>query len=373
MAVYIITGKLGGGKTLVSVGLIRDALNQGRPIATNVDLVVENLLPWNTKQSRIYRLPDNLTRCDLDAIGKGKPDDVYDEDQNGLVVLDEGGLLLNSRNYKNVSNMDFYKWGLHSRKLGWDLLILIQDFDALDKQVRQSFGEHVVRCVRWDRVRLPYIGWLLQLLGFKGTFAKLHQATCRYGVRVTDMLAWRKWFRGNDLYNAYDTKQVYDADESDGLFMYLTPWHVKGRHFSKLDEIKSGLQRLWNDYANIKLGRLSVFFSAMVLGGWAHAYTAGDSEPAAPVETKTAISVPIAGLTSKDISEAVQDLEYVDPWERVYISGYVGNVKTREYHYSFKDQEGNKIFPPGGSRVVAISACSAIVKSNDQKYFLSCR
>ena len=38
MAVYVVTGKLGNGKTLITVGRIRDALAQGCRVATNLDL-----------------------------------------------------------------------------------------------------------------------------------------------------------------------------------------------------------------------------------------------------------------------------------------------------------------------------------------------
>ena len=37
MAVYFITGKLGSGKSIAAVGKIRDYLNEGRAVATNLD------------------------------------------------------------------------------------------------------------------------------------------------------------------------------------------------------------------------------------------------------------------------------------------------------------------------------------------------
>ncbi len=38
MAVYVITGKLGGGKSIASVSKVRDYLNEDRIVATNIDL-----------------------------------------------------------------------------------------------------------------------------------------------------------------------------------------------------------------------------------------------------------------------------------------------------------------------------------------------
>lgn len=387
MAVYIITGKLGSGKTLVSVGLIQDKLNKGCPIATNVDLWVEHLQNWGNKESRIYRIPDKMRLEHLTAIGE--VDNNYDEEKNGLVVLDEGGLMLNARNYKDAANMDFYTWGVHSRKKGWDLAILIQDYDALDKQIRQSLGEHVVRCIRWDRVNIPYVGFLLRIFGFKGTFGKMHQATCRYGSERNGMLSWRKLYQGKRLYNGFNTKQTYDENSEDGLFMYLTAWHVKGRHTRPLDEVKYFLNNIWREYATIKLGRVSVFFSALVLGGWANASWNAPNETKKPDEIKETQQLTVDQLVQQAIeaeklklkkansknSGTVETVEVIesDPWKTAYIGGYAGNVKTHQYTYKIKDQDGETLDLPEDATLVPISACSAIFKRQQLKLYLKCK
>jgi len=43
MAVYVVTGKLGAGKTLVAVGKIQDKIVSGCRVATNLDLRIHNL------------------------------------------------------------------------------------------------------------------------------------------------------------------------------------------------------------------------------------------------------------------------------------------------------------------------------------------
>ncbi|EIZ7053106.1 hypothetical protein MPC41_004474, partial [Salmonella enterica] len=43
MAVYVVTGKLGSGKTLVSVSRIQERLAKGCPVATNLDLKLHNM------------------------------------------------------------------------------------------------------------------------------------------------------------------------------------------------------------------------------------------------------------------------------------------------------------------------------------------
>ncbi|MBY0545150.1 MAG: hypothetical protein K2Q14_06335 [Gammaproteobacteria bacterium] len=94
MAVYAITGKLGSGKSLVSVGRIMDYLAKGRPVATNLNLYLDKYFGQRSK-AHYVRLPDIPTVQDLQAIGKGN--DSLDESKNGLLVLDECGVFFNSR------------------------------------------------------------------------------------------------------------------------------------------------------------------------------------------------------------------------------------------------------------------------------------
>ena len=94
MAVYVVTGKLGAGKTLVAVGKIKDKLNQGCKVATNLDLNLDKLIGEKAKATRCYRIPDKPVLADLESIGTGT--DSYDENKNGLLVLDECGTWFNA-------------------------------------------------------------------------------------------------------------------------------------------------------------------------------------------------------------------------------------------------------------------------------------
>jgi len=65
MAVYFLTGKLGSGKTLCAVGKIRDYLEEGRAVATNLDLNLDELLnkiasdPTVAQSSQVVKTPSN--------------------------------------------------------------------------------------------------------------------------------------------------------------------------------------------------------------------------------------------------------------------------------------------------------------------------
>lgn len=227
MPVYIVTGKLGSGKTLISVGKIKDRLNKGAKIATNLDLKIEKLLPKKSKKALVYRIPDKPNLADLESIGIGN--DTYDESKNGLLVLDECGTWFNARSWNDKSRQEVINWFLHARKLGWDIIFLIQDISIMDKQARMALAEHVVYCRRLDRLAIPFVGGLLRLFaGERVTMPKVHLAIVKYGDQQTSMTVERWTYTGKSLYPAYDTKQAFSDSYEHGTYSLLPPWHKIG-------------------------------------------------------------------------------------------------------------------------------------------------
>lgn len=221
MPVYFVTGKLGAGKTLAMVDRMRHYLNTGRRVASNVDLNIRELCKQRPAHLPV-RLPDQPTVADLVALGSAHG--TCREELNGCIVLDECGTWLNSRGWSDKGRVALIDWLLHSRKLGWDVFFIIQSAAMMDKQIRDALCEYHVTCRRMDRLRLPFIGRWLKWLSFgklSGNLPKLHVATVHYGIGqgafVADM--WR--YRGLDLYAAYSSAQVIDA-ESAG--MYSLTW-----------------------------------------------------------------------------------------------------------------------------------------------------
>ena len=233
MAVYFVTGKLGSGKTLACVGRIRDAMIQGRRIATNLDLELDVLLHPRSTQT-ITRLPDKPTVVDMHAIGRGQ--DGIEEEWNGVIVLDELGSWLNSRAWGDKERQPFIDWLLHSRKFGWDVYFIAQGLEMVDKQVRMALVEFHVICRRWDRLAIPFV---TSLFGVRPP--KIHMGIVKYGTDINSLTVDRWWYRAHDLYAAYDTKQVFrDAEiivvdnfsvavPHVGVHTVLSPWYVKGR------------------------------------------------------------------------------------------------------------------------------------------------
>lgn len=237
MPVYVVQGKLGTGKGKYCVGKMKQALAEGRRVATNFDLRLEHLTAHSNRITAT-RVPDKPNAQDLDDIGHGNNGDHYDEERNGVLVLDELGSWLNSRSFASPERAALLDWLIHARKKGWDVYLIVQSVDMIDKQVRVGLAEYMVKCIRADKIKLPIVG---PVLGKYGRFPKFHIAQVSM-ADVPGITIDRDWFKGTDLHDAYDTLQIFrdwHRDPKDprfhtetyaGPYSYLSAWHLKGRH-----------------------------------------------------------------------------------------------------------------------------------------------
>lgn len=222
MAVYSVEGKLGTGKTKFAVWMAQKALREGRLVAGNVNLITENLTP--ERASSYIRIPDRPLPEDLLAIGHGNADS-YDEAKNGILLLDELGTWLNSRSFQDKSRAGVLDWLIHARKYGWDVYLIVQSAQMIDKQVREALIEYECKCLRMDKVRIPLIGRFLGAFVERwGYLPRFHLVTARVGYGAGAIVADRWTYRGDDLHTSYDTRQVFKADYPHGSHCVLPPW-----------------------------------------------------------------------------------------------------------------------------------------------------
>lgn len=221
MPVYVPTGKLGAGKTLWAMSKVREAIKQGKPIATNLDLFLEHL---PTPTAPIYRLPDYPTAASLAAIGEGS--NSKDELTFGWVVLDEAAVFLNSRDWSSGDRTGVLSWLRHARKLHWNLILLTQGAGSVDKQIRDDLLEYHVVCRRMDRMKVPFFATALQVLTWgrhSGNLPKVHMASIRYGYGQSSMHTETEYYQSKDLYATYDTDQKIRPDYPHGLHCLIKP------------------------------------------------------------------------------------------------------------------------------------------------------
>lgn len=228
MAVWVVTGKLGGGKSLVSVSRIKQALADGKKVATNLDIKLDAMFSRYSKATLI-RIPDKPTLHDMEMIGTGN--DSYDEELNGLLVLDELGTWLNSRSWQDKTRQPLLNWFLHARKLGWDVIFIVQDVSIIDAQFRESLAEMTVFCKRLDRMAIPLVSPLYKILtgGSKLPLPKVHFGRVVYGYSKSDLQIDRWVYRGKELYSAYDTRQIFQANYDKGSYSQLCPDYYNWR------------------------------------------------------------------------------------------------------------------------------------------------
>ncbi|MDM0027767.1 zonular occludens toxin domain-containing protein [Variovorax saccharolyticus] len=222
MPVFSVEGKLGTGKTKFCIWRAQQAIIQGRKVASNVDIAPHLITP--RRQAKIIRIPDKPKASDLDAIGHGNPDS-YDEDKNGVLILDELGTWLNSRSFQDKDRAPLLDWLIHARKHGWDVYLIVQDANMIDRQVREALIEYQIRCMRMDRVRIPILGHFTGLIRERWAYLpKFHLATSRVGIGQNAVVAERWQFVGKSLHACYDTRQIFREDYDKGTHSVLPPW-----------------------------------------------------------------------------------------------------------------------------------------------------
>ena len=188
MTDYAYTGKKGTGKSKNIIRVARDTyFAEGRMVATNLDIYLEPMFGVQSKKTYI-RVPDKPNDFDLLAAGHGNTDS-YNEDKNGMLALDEMGVWFNTRSFADKGRAAVLEYLAHARKHGWDCFYIMQNVAQVDKQLRESFVEYVVRHTRFDKVKIPFVGGILcALFGKKaGYFPRFHTAVARLGCNPQDL------------------------------------------------------------------------------------------------------------------------------------------------------------------------------------------
>jgi hypothetical protein len=211
---WIITGVRGEGKTLASVAKIKEYVLRGRPVATNLDLYLDKFLPLDNA-ALIYRLPDKPRLQDFELLPPAYDVAYKAEDMNGLLVLDELGTWLNSRSWNDKTRLPMLNWLFLSRKLHWDIILLAQDYEMIDAQVRNTLCDYWVQSSRLDRQKIPYLAPLLDLLGINSFMPRVHRYFVFYGFNAQNKPVEVWQFSGKDFYEGYNTNQRF----LDGLMV----------------------------------------------------------------------------------------------------------------------------------------------------------
>ncbi len=191
--INFVTGTLGAGKSYFAMRYVMQYLVLGKPVMCNFDLVGDwaatiqllrrpgyERLVRSEKLGRFAFRPDSSVRLREArerqeirglAFRYDMQDDLYDYrlpgvgEDRGLIVLDEGALRMNSREWSDRAKREkeqygtslrSIQWYVNMRKMGWSLLVLAHSEDMLDNQVRHMGGA-IIRCRNLSKLRLPIV------------------------------------------------------------------------------------------------------------------------------------------------------------------------------------------------------------------------
>lgn len=356
MTVHVVTGKLGAGKTLVAVSRIQRYLNQGRFIVTNLDLNLEYLINPFAKQTNVIRVPDRPSVEDFESLPSPYQGD-YSEEKSGLIVLDECATWFNSRTWNEKGRKAIIDWLLHARKLGWDIIFIIQNVSMMDSQAREGFAEHVVHCRRLDRLSIPFITPLTRYAGLEIRPPKLHWGIVKYGSSDSSPMLERWTYTGTDLYNAYDTRQVFQED-SCAIHSMLPPHTIYGRYTSNAEHTKRRLNRSINKFLATAKPRATFFIGLMIASLGFLVWPSSDDEPAT-IQAKVEAQKQVDNVT---ISST--------PFDGVVITASVKGTTSFDYIF----QRGDDVVYPEhmGFKVRYVSECKASLTDGKSTYYLTC-
>jgi len=272
---HIVTGKLGGGKSLYCIKKAKDYLWEGRKVATNLDIDLSNLMGKRSKCKTLMRLPDHPSAQNIRDIGqayKGK----YDESKTGALILDECAVWLNARDWNAQGRRDFLDVLVHIRKLRWDCYFIIQDVSMLDKQLRKILAEHVVIVRRLDRVSVPIISMVARLGGIETVLPKAHIAQIFYGDHQGASMVKMETFLGRGLYDAYDTGQIFDS-RKDTMYSVIPPLNLNVLKNVKWSPKKiMQLTKIYlKKYSKIVVAVAGCFLGSLMTGYFAYSDNAG--------------------------------------------------------------------------------------------------
>lgn len=356
MAVYFVTGKLGSGKSLISVGKMRDRLNSGCKVATNIDLRLHKLINIKARHATVYRIPDKPELEDLEAIGRGT--ESYDESKNGLLVLDECGTWFNSRTWGDKSRQDVINWFLHARKLGWDIIFLVQDISIVDKQAREALAEHVVYCRRLDRLGIPFVSAIIRAFtGISINLPKAHFAIVKYGSQQASLIIERWLYTGRSLYEAYDTKQAFSSHYEHRTYQLLPPYYSHYRYQVKKDlrYFMRMTKIYWKRFSRPVLFAAGIAFGFLATSGYLLHDLVQDKKAraASQVVEQPAGPSPLAGARITGYSK-------LGDWENYRIlTGDLQPLTSEDLRTR-------------GYRLQGISACQLIITRGNQREDLRC-
>lgn len=200
----VITGTLGGGKSMAAVDEALEHLSKGGTVITNIPIYRDKVAEWMRDEFGLIMDQKRLVLLDQASIGDFQNLAQRGNEKNTvMMVLDEAALDIGARDWKAHSDEQF-NFVILCRKLIIDLVLIAQDANDVDKRIRQKMQTEV-HCR--SLMNLPVLAGLVRLPIF---------IRVNYTVEVGKK-PWRtgaKFFWKAQSWGFYDSHALHGAKAS---------------------------------------------------------------------------------------------------------------------------------------------------------------
>ncbi|WP_438479841.1 zonular occludens toxin domain-containing protein [Oleiharenicola lentus] len=154
----IITGTLGGGKSMCAVDMAMEHLSLGGTVVTNIPIFSDKVASWMLEEFGLIFDPTRLILLNQASIADFENHAVRGNQKiAAMMVLDEAALDLNAKDHAQVSRETF-NFVVLVRKLRIHLVFIAQDANDVAKQIRGKMQKEIhCRSLMnfWEGIRIP--------------------------------------------------------------------------------------------------------------------------------------------------------------------------------------------------------------------------
>jgi len=198
MSIDLYSGTPGSGKSLRACYKIISRLKSKRDVIANFSI---NFDYFKKKKIGKFTFKQNENMTVNFLLDYAEKNHVKGKEHQTLIVLDECGMMFNSRDYAKKDRMGWIVFFQQHRKLGYDVILISQQDRMIDRQIRGFIEtEYKHRNIK----NYKTFGWLLSL--FSGGFFIAVEVW--YG---TSLKCGSEFFRYDKRKaTIYDTYQIFE-------------------------------------------------------------------------------------------------------------------------------------------------------------------
>lgn len=213
--ITVVSGRIGAGKSLHTVRLIRSHLSAGGCVATNIALnyrqigrsIGRTLRPWQIIPISESSDPKKIPIGDKRGHGKRKT----------MVVLDEALNWFQSTQGQDSRKVPWGQWLRQSDKLGQNVFFIAQNFERTAKWIRE-LAQVSIEIVPMGDLKFLFIRlrWILPFV------RRFYLAVSR-DVRTGSLVGTSGGMYTSDVWNLYDTSETFGFEAAQSAFVGTVP------------------------------------------------------------------------------------------------------------------------------------------------------